>query len=355
MPSACARSPRSSSALGRVALVGAGTAAARPIRPGRASNMSAGCASTRMRCAPQNAYYSPDKVALAVRLFPGAIDAGRHHRAGLDGVRLPLRRHRRARDDARAARRLYPRLSRALQSRCRRVPRGRSPTSIALFQHFGYRDLVRREIAGGARQASPPPACSAGSPSSSARGPRAAARCAITARRRRGSTIRRRFEVHDRGQLLVSAIYEAFLAIVERRTGDLIRLATGGSGVLPGGAIHPDLVERLTRANRAHRRPCAAHVHPRARLLPADRHQLRRLSARADHRRSRQCRPRTISATAPPSSEAFRRRDLLPTNLRTVSIETLRWRRPREPSPGWLAPSGGGARDRLDERPAARS
>jgi hypothetical protein len=35
--------------------------------------------------------------------------------------------------------------------------------------------------------------------------------------------------------------------------------------------------------------------------------------------------------------ESFRRHDLLPTNLRTVSIETLRWRRPANPSPAWLA------------------
>jgi hypothetical protein len=35
--------------------------------------------------------------------------------------------------------------------------------------------------------------------------------------------------------------------------------------------------------------------------------------------------------------ESFRRHDLLPTNLRTVSIETLRWRPPADPSPAWLA------------------
>src|SRR6185503_11983925 len=53
-------------------------------------------------------------------------------------------------------------------------------------------------------------------------------------------------EVHARGSILVSAVFEAFLKIVERRTVDLIRLATNGTGVLPEGALHPDLVNRLT-------------------------------------------------------------------------------------------------------------
>jgi subtilisin family serine protease len=52
-------------------------------------------------------------------------------------------------------------------------------------------------------------------------------------------------EPHARGAILVAAVFDAFLSIYERRTSDLLRLATGGSGVLQAGAIHPDLVERL--------------------------------------------------------------------------------------------------------------
>ncbi len=54
-------------------------------------------------------------------------------------------------------------------------------------------------------------------------------------------------EPHDRGRILVSAVFDAFLSIYKRRTADLLRLATGGSGVLRPGAIHPDLVDRLVR------------------------------------------------------------------------------------------------------------
>src|SRR5207344_1759801 len=52
-------------------------------------------------------------------------------------------------------------------------------------------------------------------------------------------------EPHERGAVLVGAVFDAFISIYERRSADLVRLATGGSGVLTPGAIHPDLVKRL--------------------------------------------------------------------------------------------------------------
>ena len=55
----------------------------------------------------------------------------------------------------------------------------------------------------------------------------------------------RRLAPHSRGAILVAAVFDAFLAIYRTRTADLIRLATGGTGVLPSGAIHPDLARRL--------------------------------------------------------------------------------------------------------------
>ena len=52
-------------------------------------------------------------------------------------------------------------------------------------------------------------------------------------------------EPHARGALLVGSIFDAFLAIYRHRTRDLLRIATGGTGVLPVGDLHPDLVDRL--------------------------------------------------------------------------------------------------------------
>jgi hypothetical protein len=54
-------------------------------------------------------------------------------------------------------------------------------------------------------------------------------------------------EPHDRGAVLVAAVFDAFLQIYRRRTADLLRLATNGTGVLPAGEISTDLVDRLAR------------------------------------------------------------------------------------------------------------
>jgi hypothetical protein len=53
------------------------------------------------------------------------------------------------------------------------------------------------------------------------------------------------YECHARGALLVSAVFDAFLAIYKNRTADLLRIYTGGTGILQSGAIHPDLANRL--------------------------------------------------------------------------------------------------------------
>src|SRR5262249_8781454 len=54
-------------------------------------------------------------------------------------------------------------------------------------------------------------------------------------------------EPHEHGSVLVAAIFDAFLQIYARDTEDLKRLASGGTGILPQGAIPYDLVERMAR------------------------------------------------------------------------------------------------------------
>jgi hypothetical protein len=46
----------------------------------------------------------------------------------------------------------------------------------------------------------------------------------------------------------VAAVFDAFLSMYEHQVRDLYRIATGGTGVLPVGDIHPDLAERLAKA-----------------------------------------------------------------------------------------------------------
>jgi hypothetical protein len=53
------------------------------------------------------------------------------------------------------------------------------------------------------------------------------------------------FEAHERGGILVAAVFRAFLLMYRSRTADLYRIATQGTGNLPEGDIHPDLTRRL--------------------------------------------------------------------------------------------------------------
>lgn len=57
--------------------------------------------------------------------------------------------------------------------------------------------------------------------------------------------LRRTDEPHARGAILVAAVFGAFLRIYQARTADLFRIASAGTGVLPEGDLHPDLVARL--------------------------------------------------------------------------------------------------------------
>jgi hypothetical protein len=50
---------------------------------------------------------------------------------------------------------------------------------------------------------------------------------------------------HARGGILVAAIFDAFLNIYQHRIRRLLRIATGGTGILPEGELHPDLVDDL--------------------------------------------------------------------------------------------------------------
>lgn len=52
-------------------------------------------------------------------------------------------------------------------------------------------------------------------------------------------------EPHGRGAILLAAVFDAFLTIYRSRIADLRRIASGGSGILPVGDLHPDLVARF--------------------------------------------------------------------------------------------------------------
>ena len=64
-----------------------------------------------------------------------------------------------------------------------------------------------------------------------------------------------KLEFHERGSILVAAVFDSFLTIYKNRIRKLMRIATGGTGVLPAGDLHPDMVDMLaeTAADTANR------------------------------------------------------------------------------------------------------
>jgi hypothetical protein len=55
------------------------------------------------------------------------------------------------------------------------------------------------------------------------------------------------FEPHERGAILVAAVFDAFFSTYQVRIADLVRISTGGTGRLGEGDLHPDLVKRIAK------------------------------------------------------------------------------------------------------------
>ncbi|MDB5006261.1 MAG: hypothetical protein JWP45_654 [Mucilaginibacter sp.] len=54
-------------------------------------------------------------------------------------------------------------------------------------------------------------------------------------------------EPHERGAILVATFFDALIKVYNHKTADLIRIATGGTGILPPGALPQDLAKRLAQ------------------------------------------------------------------------------------------------------------
>jgi hypothetical protein len=129
---------------------------------------------------------------------------------------------------------------------------------------------------------------------------------------------------HARGSILVSAIFEAFLSIYKTRIQDLLRIATGGTGVLPEGELHPDLVNRLAgEASKTAGHILTICIRALDYCPPVDitfGDYLRAIIT-ADFDLNHDDRLRYRLAFI----EAFRRRGIYPEGLRTLSEESLRF------------------------------
>ncbi|MDR3636033.1 MAG: hypothetical protein P4L84_19680 [Isosphaeraceae bacterium] len=137
-------------------------------------------------------------------------------------------------------------------------------------------------------------------------------------------------EPHARGAVLVAAVFDAYLAIYKRRAVPLLRVATGGTGVLPAGDLHPELVRLLAdQAARAAGHVLRMCIRALDYCPPVDitfGEYLRALvTADADLVPDDDLNYRVAVVTA------FARRGIYPPDARNLSVETLLWQAPSDP------------------------
>lgn len=160
-------------------------------------------------------------------------------------------------------------------------------------------------------------------------------------------------ECHARGSILVAAVFDAFLTVYRKRVSDLILLASGGTGILPQGLLHPVLVDRL--ANEASK--TAAHIlNICIRALdycaPVDITfgDFLRALVTAD----RDGMPDDDLGYRLAFAEAFRRRGIFPGGVGSFAEDSLAWNEPPLDAPsaellrdlwyGWYEPPAGSAK-----------
>jgi hypothetical protein len=284
----------------------------------------------------QNAYYSPQKIALLFGYFSANDSEPGDHIPG--GTVFTCLSHDIVAHETTHA---------LLDGMHRRFLNATNPDVlafheafadiVALFQHFTFPEILVHQIAstqGNIRSHQTLLSQLAGE-FGRATGLRGALRYAIGKVNKQGKwephppnpmEYQQTREPHARGAILVAAVFDAFVSIYERRTADLLRVATNGTGILRPGAIHPDLVNRLSKeAAKAAKHVLTMCIRALDYCPPVDitfGEYLRAiLTADFDLVGDDQLHYRIAFI------EAFRRRGIYPLDVRTLSVESLLWRR----------------------------
>jgi hypothetical protein len=292
----------------------------------------------RLRCYPHalreaNAYYSPDKKALLFGYFPASrtspgsnlpggmvftclshdIIAHETTHAILDGL------HRRfiepSGPDALAFHEAFADL-------------------VALFQHFTLPEAVRHQIALTRGDLSQQNLLGdLAQQFGQALGMHGALRSAInqvdpTTKEPDPTLLDRTLEPHERGAILVAAVFDAFLAIYKARVADLLRLVTGTATAFPTSDLHPDLLNRMAReANKAATHVLRMCIRALDYCPPVDvtfGDYLRALITSDQDLVEDDDLGYRIAVI-----EAFRRRGIYPNDCRSLAADSLRWHAPK--------------------------
>lgn len=121
---------------------------------------------------------------------------------------------------------------------------------VAIFQHFSFPEVLQDQIRATRSDLSQPGrllelaqqfgyATGQGRALRSARGSGAAAPDP--------ALYAELLEPHERGSILVAAVFDAFFRIYSNRIRGLVRAVTGGSGILPAGELQSDVVALITK------------------------------------------------------------------------------------------------------------
>jgi hypothetical protein len=197
---------------------------------------------------------------------------------------------------------------------------------VAIFQHFSFSEVLRDEIQRtrtDLRDHSPLAELAGQFGFATGRG--SALRTA-TMEADQGQ-YERLIEPHDRGSLLVAAVFEAFFVTYQRRTRDLIRIASGGTGRLPDGDLHPDLVQRIASEAAATAQSILTMcIRAFDYLPPVDVTfgDFQRALVTADQELA----PRDLFGQRAAAIEAFRRRGIHPRDVPSLADVSLLWEPP---------------------------
>ena len=134
-------------------------------------------------------------------------------------------------------------------------------------------------------------------------------------------------EPHERGAILVAALFRAFSNIYEVRVRDLRRIATGGTGLLPDGDLHPDLVARMAdEAAKAAEHMLRMCIRALDYIPPVDVTfgEYLRAVITADYELVREDDRRYRVAVL----SAFRDWGIYPNDVRSLSVDSLLWQPP---------------------------
>jgi hypothetical protein len=205
---------------------------------------------------------------------------------------------------------------------------------VAIFQHFTFPDILRRTVQQSrADLRRRTPLVELAIEFGHATGTGTALRSAVDPEHEPDPTLYTKvLEPHERGSILVAAMFDAFFTVYQDRIKDLIRIATGGTGTLQEGDLHPDLVNRAaTEATRTAQGILTSSMRAFEYLPPVDvtfGDYLRALVT-ADY----ELVPEDPIGQRAALIEAFRRRGIYPEGVRSLAEDSLVWEQPEDDLP----------------------